>query len=388
MESNMSPAFLEPGTVQAAARSLVIDTATAHVLPPSVTVITLEPQTTPFTPPAGQCTLGFYCPGVDPNSYVAGGQWLSGSQCLAVHSTMGAMEDGGGSGSGSDNDDDDGDPADTKKGVAAVASATPSIGYRSECYPDGYFDIFPTLRLSPESAADPEASAPPLLVSSYSALAYPGSACISGWTKACTTTLLLPSGEGIPSTKDGYGQVWCCPPGLWTCERGHGDLDASLDGGVVFSRRCVSILDDTDQFWMTWHQGGGSTGGGTSWWTAELNAPDDPADAAAVYQYAFPLALASPTTDADGSSVSTVGTTEFKTTVTASASSPDASTSTSLGGGPPPPPPASPGPSRGVIAGVAVGAAAAAVVLAALGLWLFRRYRRSRIAATEIVEVE
>ena len=139
---------------------------------------------------------------------------------------------------------------------------------------------------------------------------------------------------------------------------------------------------------------------------------DDPGDGASAYHFAFPLMLAAPeipyfssgsdsNSDSDSGSDSdhaTALTTKIATaTATATAtlkitalsqlpSAPVPPTSSMPAEQLPPPPPPPAGLSRGAMAGAAVGAAGATAALGALALWLFLRYRRSRLAATEIVE--
>ncbi|KAF4822814.1 hypothetical protein CGCTS75_v010559 [Colletotrichum tropicale] len=65
-------------------------------------------------------------------------------------------------------------------------------------------------------------------------LAYPGTACISDWTAACTKTLDLTSSQR-------YVQVWCCPPG-WNC------YDPPT--GKADTRDCYSIVSTPTDIWF------------------------------------------------------------------------------------------------------------------------------------------
>ncbi len=70
-------------------------------------------------------------------------------------------------------------------------------------------------------------------------VAYPGTACVSGWTTACETTLEV-SGTA-------YTQTWCCPDSGWSC---------TMEAGFLWEpsslRRCVStITTPTNVYYQT-----------------------------------------------------------------------------------------------------------------------------------------
>ncbi|KAF0318672.1 hypothetical protein GQ607_014088, partial [Colletotrichum asianum] len=75
-------------------------------------------------------------------------------------------------------------------------------------------------------------------------LGYPGTACISGWTPACTTSLTY----NVPTGK--YVQTWCCPLGGWNC------LTASI--GPPW-RDCTSLLQTPTEVWIRASESGGKT---------------------------------------------------------------------------------------------------------------------------------
>lgn len=380
---------------------------------PTDVIISLPAQTTPFTPPGGgNCDLYVYCPGLEHHSWTAGRQSLSGQHCEAVHlSVVGTTTTARAGGKTKTND--------------ASPLPTPTLLYKPECYPAGYFDVFPALRLGPDGvAANPSDAQLP--GPTDPTLAYPGTACISGWTTACMATMAAAQGGDDKPEVSGAGtttahaQAWCCPPGSWTCEAPRLVLDpvSTMDTG----RRCISTLAERTQVWMRWdppYRQTDDSGGVVvaSRLPAEVTvstAADDgdPADGASVYHFAFPLiptvseiphfssgSDSNSDSDSDsGSDYAEALTTKIATaTATATAtlkitalsqlpSAPVPPTSSMPAEQLPPPPPPPAGLSRGAMAGAAVGAAGATAALGALALWLFLRYRRSRLAATEIVE--
>ncbi|KAK7952744.1 uncharacterized protein PG986_008472 [Apiospora aurea] len=79
---------------------------------------------------------------------------------------------------------------------------------RPECFPSWYYDI-----------------------GTHLSVAYPGTACISGWRSACATT--------FPDRGQTYSQVWCCPAGEFACTAAE-----TYDATTI--RMCVStVLDPT-----------------------------------------------------------------------------------------------------------------------------------------------
>lgn len=134
---------------------------------PTTTANGLPPQITPFSfdGPGDPCRLSVYCPYLAYYAYVKSSGALWQNVCQGVQT-------GGGFGT--------------------------KLIHREECYPSGYFTIFPNmgdLIYYPGKRQPDEGS--------RSTLAYPGTACLSGWTTACTTTL---THEGAP-----FSQAWCCP---------------------------------------------------------------------------------------------------------------------------------------------------------------------------------
>ena len=397
--------------------------------PPSPTeaVVSLPAQTTPFTPPGGGvCDLHVYCPGLEHHAWTAGRQSLSGQHCEAVHLTVVGTTPAAAAGGGK-----------TKTKNASSPLPTPTLLYNPECYPAGYLDVFPALRLGPDGVAAGPSNAQLPPAPSDPALAYPGTACISGWTTACTATMGAAqgggdgeeAGAGATATAAHRAQAWCCPPGSWTCEAPGlvPDPVATVD---TARRRCVSALaGPRTSVWMRWDPAYRQTDDGgvvvvASRLPQEVTASvAGPGDGASVYHFAFPLALTdaemphfssgsdpsshshsdsdSDLADALTTKAATATATKTATVavkISTSSLTPSASASTSTSPSPvpstpteqlpppPPPPPPPAGLSRGTMAGAAVGAAGATAALGALALWLFLRYRRARLAATEIVE--
>ncbi|RYP54297.1 hypothetical protein DL768_000871 [Monosporascus sp. mg162] len=199
--------------------------------------ITLPPQTTPFAAAqGGDCELSVYCWQLTYLNYLSSRQHLSGLQCEARHSSPRA--------------------------------GTPALGYRTECFPEGYLDVFPGLTMEPSMAS---------LAPADPALAYSGTACVSDWTTACTTTVTGAGGTAYP-------QAWCCPPGAWTCPAGpRGD-------GKDPGRRCASVLTEKTEIWMTWDPPFSLPTGDVYTWPAGVSA--EPAEyGATVYHDVFPLVL-------------------------------------------------------------------------------------------------
>ncbi|RYP38560.1 hypothetical protein DL767_002496 [Monosporascus sp. MG133] len=272
--------------------------------------ITLPPQTTPFAAEqGGACELSVYCWQLTYLNYLSSRQHLSGLQCEARHSSP---HDG-----------------------------TPAIGYRTECFPEGYLDVFPGLTAEPSMAS---------LAPADPTLAYPGTACVSDWTTACTTTVTGAGGTAYP-------QAWCCPPGAWRCPAGpRGD-------GKDPGRRCASVLTEKTEIWMTWDPPFSLPTGDVYTWPAGVSA--EPAEyGATVYHDVFPLVLTT--------SVSAAG-----QQVTNSDGSDDTHAVA-------PPPPATPDEralpvlSIDAVAGIAVGAVVFVLVAILGGLFFFvRRMKRT-----------
>ncbi|KAK7757276.1 hypothetical protein SLS62_000825 [Diatrype stigma] len=225
--------------------------ADTTTLPPPAPV--LPPQTTPFVPSPGPeaCELSVYCSFLSQYVYQTiaehGGHPLGGEQCTAAQTSK--------------------------------FSAGSVMAHISRCYPDGYFDIFNTLTLRPRQDGASAAAAAQKheeeeergSTALDSALAYPGSACMSGWTTACTTT--------VTQGGRGYPQAWCCPPGEWACARAEGD------------RRCSSILTGRTAIWLTWDPAFTSLDG-YEWYTYPTWVKSEAVEnAATVWHDVFPLQM-------------------------------------------------------------------------------------------------
>ncbi|KAK1844380.1 hypothetical protein CCHR01_13011 [Colletotrichum chrysophilum] len=151
----------------------------------------LPPQTVAFTPPASTCTnfpRSILCNEVKTESIT------SGVSCWA------------------------------DKFITSSAASFPE-----ECFPTTYKGV--------QSPAGDD-------FSEAFTLGYPGTACISGWTPACTTSLTY----NVPTGK--YVQTWCCPPGGWNC------LTASI--GPPW-RDCTSLLQTPTEVWIRASESGGKT---------------------------------------------------------------------------------------------------------------------------------
>ncbi|KAF5521093.1 hypothetical protein CGCA056_v006073 [Colletotrichum aenigma] len=75
-------------------------------------------------------------------------------------------------------------------------------------------------------------------------LAYPGTACISGWTSACNTNIHLESAQFV-------SQTWCCPPDGWAC--------LTVGGDDVPYRDCVSYISTPTDVWVNVYTTSGTT---------------------------------------------------------------------------------------------------------------------------------
>ncbi|KAI2610928.1 uncharacterized protein GGS25DRAFT_172956 [Hypoxylon fragiforme] len=171
--------------------------------------LTLPPQTTPFTPPAdADCALSVYCPFLTYWLYTQGGHQLSGMPCQALNKLD--------------------------------ASEPRQIGYRPECLPPGYYTLFDNL----VTEMDPRIPGVPTESDGGSTRAYPGTACVSGWTTACTTTITAEINAGDGGAEGTYPQAWCCPPGGWEC--------TATEAIGVPGRHCQSVMTEATNIWMTW----------------------------------------------------------------------------------------------------------------------------------------
>ncbi|OHE97056.1 hypothetical protein CORC01_07665 [Colletotrichum orchidophilum] len=141
-------------------------------------VLSMAPQTTPFTPPSGVCSVDIRC-------LVGKVEEFTGDvECLRDQ---------------------------------VVAETTASLP--TQCFPESYAAIW---RPSGNTFSD------------VASVAYPGTACISGWTTACVTPLTLESGQT-------YTQTWCCPSS-YTCL-------TPAPGGTPY-RDCVSLLSTSTEVWI------------------------------------------------------------------------------------------------------------------------------------------
>ncbi|TDZ30716.1 hypothetical protein C8035_v002342 [Colletotrichum spinosum] len=193
-----------------------------------------------------------------------------------------------------------------------------TVSMPTQCFPETYLDIF-----RPVSSK----------FSDLPNLAFPGTACISGWTTACNTTLTLASAKT-------FVQTWCCPPGSWSC--------LTVEAGTPY-RDCVSILSTPTEVWVN----NIATSGGTestlwsSWRKVSLS--DLPAKGPISIKHPpFPLYGRNPTPEG-GVAENT-------------------------------------GLSTGTIAGIAVGAVVAALLLVGSGIFVCLRKRKQRRAVLAQME--
>ncbi|KAI2634276.1 hypothetical protein GGS26DRAFT_590119 [Hypomontagnella submonticulosa] len=214
--------------------------------------LTLPPQTTPFTPsPDVDCTMSVLCEDLTYSNYADGSQSLSGMPCQALNK-LGRRE----------------------------------LGTQTACFPEGYISLFAPL--TSEIYTGTDSGIPSVTKSPESlTLAYPGSACISGWTTACTTTVAAEGSE--------YPQAWCCPPGSWTCAteqpRVAGVSREDPGEGAATGRYCASAMTEPSEIWMSWDPPVTlSDDGSYKSWTASVTA--EPLESAAtVFHPVFPLQL-------------------------------------------------------------------------------------------------
>ncbi|KAF4854206.1 hypothetical protein CGCSCA4_v001629 [Colletotrichum siamense] len=144
-------------------------------------VFTLAPQTTPFTPSGSGCST---LPR-DLRCQFQPDEITPGALCLADQS------------------------------VQATSAWLPT-----ECFPESYDNIWRPIGTK---------------FKNLPRLAYPGTACLSGWTQACDTTVTLESAEHLT-------QTWCCPQGGWSC--------LEVSAGDIPYRDCVSFISKPTEVWV------------------------------------------------------------------------------------------------------------------------------------------
>ncbi|RYO75415.1 hypothetical protein DL764_010463 [Monosporascus ibericus] len=241
----------------------------------------LEPQTTPFEQPSS-CSPSIYCESTVP-----------GGNCAEIDRM----------------------------------AATDVDILRSECYPPDYTNVF----LYNEQPAD------------LTTAAFPGDACISGWTTACSATVL---GDNNSSA---YPQTYCCPPGGYTCDMRWG------------WRECVSSLSTPTVIWIE------NTTTSYGFETTTFSGFSNGEEPIRVWRSAFPLAgVEAVTTD---STTTTTGRWTDPSMTDLPYPDPTDNESTSL--------------AAGAIAGIAIGGAAAVAILAGLGIWWWRKGRKGRRTAAD-----
>ncbi|KAI2631982.1 hypothetical protein GGR54DRAFT_11371 [Hypoxylon sp. NC1633] len=278
------------------------------------TSLYLPPQITPFTPPADvDCSVSVYCKYLTYEVYTMFDHELSGLGCQGVNVIGPGM-----------------------------------LAYETRCFPDGYFTIFDNLyeeiRQIPGTPTEGPGS---------STLAYPGTACLSGWTTACTTTLTNNGGA--------YPQAWCCPPGSWTCAANeHTGLDTVQ---LIPGRYCASVLTGATDIYMTWDPPF-TAQGGSEYYTWPVEVTSEPSEyAATVYHRVFPLLLTANTFDA--AAMPTTLDSNIAASDNAIVGPADDASVAAL--------------SKGAIAGIAIGAAVFVLGLGAVGVYvLFVRRRQNK----------
>ncbi|KAK6839883.1 hypothetical protein PG989_015751 [Apiospora arundinis] len=270
---------------------------------PSTTTDGLPTQITPFSfnAPGDPCRLSVYCPFLSYYVYAKRPHQLAQQIC---------------------------------RGVQTGGEFGTRLAHREECYPSGYFStIFPADDgpVYPDEDQTNEGD--------RSTLAYPGTACLSGWTTACTTTL---NHEGAL-----FPQAWCCPPGGWSCATRTGISDR-----VAPQRLCQSPLSTSTTIWMTWDPAYTLSGEDQYTWIATIT-NEEPQNAATVFHKVFPLQLTAgvESTLGDGQGLPSVA-----------ADNGDDNPHSSL--------------SKGVIAGIAVGSSVVVLCIVFGIILLFRRRKR------------
>ncbi|KAI6092766.1 hypothetical protein F4821DRAFT_223237 [Hypoxylon rubiginosum] len=186
----------------------------------------LPPQITPFTPPPTvDCKQSVYCPFLSYLEVDISSDFLN-QRCVAVN----------------------------KLGKG-------DIGFEWDCFPKGYETLFYEYLYQ---YFDQGTREPP----SRSTIAYPGTACPSDWTTACTSVVTFGG--------DTYPQAWCCPSSSWQC-------------AITSGRYCTSVMTESTDIWMTWDPPfTDPTLGDLYTWTAAIESrPSE--SAPTVYRRVFPL---------------------------------------------------------------------------------------------------
>ncbi len=157
--------------------------------------------------------------------------------------------------------------------------------------------------------------------------AFPGDACISDWTTACSGTIV---GDDDDDTAAEYAQTFCCPPGGYACDLG-------------WTRRsCVSLVSTATLVWVP------ETTAPFDFVTSQFPAQQQPIS---VWRAAFPLSSAAAAATATSSGTTTT------TAADANAGQGHQRSYVSLSG----------------IAGVVIGSIGVFALMVGLGIWLRRR---------------
>ncbi|KAI1761692.1 hypothetical protein GGR53DRAFT_533270 [Hypoxylon sp. FL1150] len=203
----------------------------------TTTTLSLPPQITPFTPPPTiDCKQSVYCPVIN-YWEIESTSDFSGRRCIAVNK-LGKGE----------------------------------IGFEPDCLPKGYETLFHDYLYV---YFDRSMTEPP----SSSAIAYPGTACPSGWTTACTSVITFDD--------DTYPQAWCCPSSSWQCAAATG-------------RYCTSVMTESTNIWMTWDPAFTDPTRG-EWYTWTAGIESRPSESApTVYRRVFPLQLTANSSNSTG----------------------------------------------------------------------------------------
>ncbi|KAI0133910.1 hypothetical protein BJ170DRAFT_178748 [Xylariales sp. AK1849] len=209
----------------------------------------LPPQTTPFSyiAPGDPCHQSVYCPWVTQAIYTyltaSSSHPMQSQACFAVHTIL--------------------------------WTGAPRPGYESHCFPEGYFNLFPSQTDQLNIYATPGNEG------GHSTLAYPGTDCPWLWTAACTTT--------ITHQDSLFPQLWCCPPGGWTCATAIGPSDKAAP-----QRLCKSLMTEATEVWMSWDPPAFSESTNTAveryTWPAPIVA-EAPENAANVFHMVLPLSM-------------------------------------------------------------------------------------------------
>lgn len=206
--------------------------------------MTLAPQQTPFVPPVS-CTLSVHCPFMSNLLYSAksslGRHPLSGQRCQAFYTTEGAQLD--------------------------------PIQEIEACMPNGYRQLNREHVLGLDSflsGGNGQLS---------STEAYPGTACMQGWSSACSHT--VGSDESISA------HIWCCPEGSWECQASTTDFEGWMTG----HRLCRSIMTEATNVWMSFDPpvAGSDSDHMVYTWHRSVTAEPQTQFAARIYHHAIPL---------------------------------------------------------------------------------------------------